>query len=130
MTVGAGGAGGTVGGAPARSGGTSTFGPFVSATGGSLNYLASPSQPQVGGTPPGVGVGGDVNLAGSAGSAAILTQGGMGAAAPIGGGQNSGATGNSGTFPGGGAAGAGTGLTGNSAFDGAAGGGGYVVVRW
>jgi hypothetical protein len=130
VTVGAGGAGGTASGAPAHSGGTSSFGPFVSATGGSLNYLASPTQPQVGGTPPGVGVGGDVNFTGSAGSASVLTQGGMGAAAPIGGAQNSGATGNSGTFPGGGAAGASTGQAGNSAFDGGAGGSGFVVVRW
>jgi hypothetical protein len=130
VTVGAGGAGGTVGGAAAQPGGTSSFGQVVSATGGSLNYLASTTQPQNGGTPPGVGVGGDVNFTGSAGTAAILNQGGMGAAAPIGGAQNSGTAANVGTFPGGGAAGAGTGAGGNSAFNGAVGGGGLVVVRW
>jgi hypothetical protein len=48
----------------------------------------------------------------------------------MGGAQNSGSTGNPGTFPGGGAAGAGTGGAGNSAFNGAVGGGGLVVVRW
>ena len=97
VTVGAGGAGGTVGGAAAQPGGTSSFGQVVSATGGSLNYLASTTQPQNGGTPPGVGVGGDVNFTGSAGTAAILNQGGMGAAAPIGGAQNSGTAANVGT---------------------------------
>jgi len=130
VTVGSGGAGGTTSGAVAQSGGTSSFGQIVSATGGSVNYLSTPGQPQNGGTPPGVGVGGDVNFTGSAGTAAILNQGGMGAAAPIGGAQNSGTTANAGTFPGGGAAGAGTGVAGNSAFNGAAGGGGFVVVRW
>jgi hypothetical protein len=130
ITVGSGGAGGTTGGAAAISGGASSFGQIVSATGGSLNYLASPAQPQNGGTPPGVGVGGDVNFTGSAGTAAVVNQGGMGGAAPIGGAQNSGTTANAGTFPGGGAAGAGTGATGNSAFNGASGGSGFVVVRW
>ena len=111
-------------------GGTSSFGVFMSATGGSLNYLATPSAPENGATPPGIGVGGDVNFVGSAGQAAVLNQGGMGGASPIGGTQNSGSTGNAGSFPGGGAAGAGTGAAGNSAFNGAVGGGGLIVVRW
>ena len=130
VTVGAGGAAGSTGGGTAGPGGTSSFGQFVNATGGSLNYLATPSAPENGATPPGIGVGGDVNFAGSAGQAGILNQGGMGGASPIGGAQNSGTTGNVGSFPGGGAAGAGTGATGNAAFNGAAGGGGLVVIRW
>jgi hypothetical protein len=130
ITVGAGGTAGSTGGVAAGSGGTSSFGQFVNATGGTLNYLATTSAPENGATPPGIGVGGDVNFAGSAGQAGILNQGGMGGAAPIGGAQNSGSTGNAGSSPGGGAAGAGTGATGNTAFNGAAGGGGLVVVRW
>lgn len=130
VTVGAGGAAGSTGGAPPGSGGTSSFGQFVSATGGSLNYLATISAPENGATPAGIGVGGDVNFVGSAGQAGILNQGGLGGAAPIGGTQNSGTTGNVGSFPGGGAAGAGTGASGNTAFNGAAGGGGLIVVRW
>jgi hypothetical protein len=130
VTIGAGGSAGSTGGAAPSGGGTSNFGAFVNATGGSLNYLATNVAPENGATPPGIGVGGDVNFTGSAGQAGILNQGGMGGAAPIGGTQNSGSTGNSGTFPGGGAAGAGTGATGNTAFNGGVGGGGLVVVRW
>ena len=130
VTVGAGGTGGSTSGAAAGPGGTSSFGQFVNATGGSLNYLATTTGLQNGATPPGIGVGGDVNFIGSAGQAGLLNQGGMGGAAAIGGAQNSGTTGNNGSFPGGGAAGAGTGATGNTAFNGAPGGGGLVVVRW
>jgi hypothetical protein len=111
VTVGWGGAGGTTAGLPASPGGTSTFGSFVSATGGSLNYLASPASPQNGATPAGVGIGGEANFNGSAGQAAILTQGGMGGAAPMGGAQNSGING---TLP----------------YNGAAGAGGFVIARW
>jgi hypothetical protein len=130
VTVGAGGTGGTTVGVAAQPGGTSNFGQFISATGGSLNYLASAAAPENGATPPGIGVGGDVNFAGSAGQAGVTNQGGLGGASPIGGAQNSGTTGNVGNFPGGGAAGAGTGSSGNAAFDGAAGAGGLIVVRW
>jgi hypothetical protein len=130
VSVGIGGAAGTTGGTVAGPGGTSSFGHFVSASGGSLNYLADALSPANGATPPGVGVGGDVNFTGSAGQAGIVNQGGMGGAAPIGGAQNSGTFGNVGNFPGGGAAGAGTGADKNTAFDGAVGGGGLVVVRW
>lgn len=130
VTVGAGGAGGTAAGAAAGPGGVSSFGQVVSATGGSLNYLATTAAPQNGATPPGVGVGGDVNFTGSAGQAGIFNQGGMGGAAPMGGTQNSGTTGKIGTFPGGGAAGAGTGANSATAYDGAPGAGGLVVVRW
>jgi len=130
VVVGAGGNGGTVGGGVATSGGTSSFGPYVSATGGSLNYLATAASPQNGATPAGIGIGGDVNLIGSAGQAAVLNQGGMGGGAPMGGSQNSGTTGVAGVFPGGGAAGAGTGSNGNTPYYGAAGALGLVVVRW
>lgn len=130
VTVGTGGSAGTTAGAAPAPGGTSSFGPYVSATGGGLNYLATVAAPQNGGTPSGVGVGGDVNFSGSAGQAGISTQGGLGGAAPMGGAQNSGSTGVTGTFPGGGAAGAGTGANGTTPFDGAAGGNGLVVVRW
>jgi hypothetical protein len=130
VTVGIGGTAGSTGGGVAGTGSASSFGQFVSATGGGLNYLATTSAPENGATPPGTGVGGDVNFMGSAGQAGLLNQGGMGGASPIGGAQNSGGVGNTGSFPGGGAAGAGTGSTGNTAFNGGVGGGGFVVVRW
>jgi hypothetical protein len=129
VVAGSGGNWGTVS-SGATSGGTSSFGSYVSATGGSLNCLASATSPQNGATPAGMGIGGDVNLIGSAGQAAVLTQGGMGGAAPMGGSQNSGTTGVAGVFPGGGAAGAGTGSNGNTPYTGAAGAPGLVVVRW
>ena len=127
-TVGTGGGPGAVGGASPTPGGASSFGSLVSATGGSLNYLATTVSPQNGATPPGSGVAGDVNLSGSAGQAGAGNQGGMGGAGPMGGAQNSGTTGVNGLFPGGGASGAGTG--GSTPFAGAAGAGGLVVVRW
>jgi len=130
VTVGSGGSGGVVAGAGPTGGGTSSFGTFVSATGGSLNYLATTASPQNGATPPGVGVGGDVNLNGSAGQAGTGSQGGMGGAGAMGGSQNSGTTGVNGLFPGGGASGAGTGASGSTPYAGAAGAGGLVVVRW
>jgi hypothetical protein len=130
VTVGAGGAGGTVSGGSAVPGGSSGFGNFASATGGALNYLATTTSPQNGATPPGTGVGGDVNLSGSAGQAGAANQGGMSGAAPMGGSQNSGTTGVAGIFPGGGASGAGTGSNGLTPYNGAPGAGGLVVVRW
>ena len=130
VTIGSGGAGGTTAGNPATAGGTSSFGSFVSATGGSLNAFASTSGPQNGATPGGTGIGGDMNGTGSAGQAGISNVGGLGGAAPMGGTQNSGTSGVPGTFPGGRAAGAGTGASGNQAYNGAQGAGGYVIVRW
>jgi hypothetical protein len=130
VIVGSGGAGGTVSGSPAAAGGTSSLGQYVSATGGGLNYFASTGSPELGATPPGVGINGDVNLTGSAGQTGLLYQGGMGGGAPMGGGQNSGTTGVAGATPGGGAAGAGTGANSATPYDGAAGGNGLVVVRW
>jgi hypothetical protein len=134
VTVGNGGVAGTRDGSPASPGGTTSFGQYVSATGGSLNHLATPPTPQYGATPPGVGVNGDVNLSGSAGQgvqgSVLNNLGGMGGGAPMGGSQNSGTTGVGGTTPGGGAAGAGTGANSGTPYDGAAGGGGLVIVRW
>jgi hypothetical protein len=124
VTVGVGGAAGTTAGAVAGPGGTSSFGQFVSATGGSLNSLATTSAPGYGATPPGMGVGGNVNFIGATGPAGIMNQGGLGGAAPIGGNTR-----NSGIFPGGGASGACTGPSGNSGFNGAPGAGGLVLVR-
>ena len=130
VTVGIGGAAGRTNGAPAGNGGTTSFGQYVSATGGILNYLTSPANPQLGATPGGTGVSGDLNLGGSAGQSSVLNQGGMGGGAPMGGSQNSGTTGVAGTTPGGGAAGAGTGSNSQTPYDGAIGGAGMVMVRW
>lgn len=130
VTVGGGGSAGTTGGLAAGPGGTSSFGGFASATGGSLNGSASTGSPQNGAIPGGVGVGGDVNLMGSSGQIGYQSVGGMGGGAPMGGMQTSGTNGNSGVFPGGGASGAGTGSSGNTPYNGGAGAAGYVVVRW
>jgi len=130
VTVGGGGQAGIVGGVGPTAGGSSSFGPYVSATGGAINYLTSVNAPQHGGTPAGTGMGGDVNLTGSAGQAGLLNQGGIGGAAPMGGAQNSGTTGGPGVFPLGGAGGAGTGADSQTPYNGAPGAGGLVVVRW
>jgi hypothetical protein len=130
ITVGFGGAAGNTSGGAPSAGGTSSFGTYVSATGGNLNVLASTQDPRNGATPGGFGVGGDVNLTGSAGQGAMLTQGGLGGGAPMGGCQNSGTWGVQGSFPGGGASGAGTGTNGATPYNGANGAAGLVVVRW
>lgn len=130
VTVGAGGLAGTTSGGLPTAGGTSSFGGYVSATGGSLNGSASFSNPQNGAIPGGSGVGGDVNMTGSSGQIGYSSVGGMGGGAPMGGMQTSGSTGNGGVFPGGGASGAGTGATANTPYNGGAGAGGLVVVRW
>jgi hypothetical protein len=130
VTIGNGGAAGNTGGSPAGPGGTTSFGQFVSATGGSLNYLATPSAPQYGATPSGIGINGDLNLSGSAGQGGAQNQGGMGGGAPMGGSQNSGTTGVNGMPPGGGASGAGTGANSATPYNGAAGGSGLIIVRW
>ena len=128
VTVGGGGVGGTTSGGLPSGGASSSFGPYVSATGGSLNPFANAGNPQNGGGS-GAGVNGDVNLTGSAGQSAFLSAGGLGGGAPMSGSQGSGTIGNAGIFPGGGASGAGTGLNG-TAYAGANGGNGLVVVRW
>lgn len=130
ITVGAGGTAGNTGGVPPSAGGTSSFGTYVSATGGSLNPLANVANPQNGATPSGMGVAGDVNITGSVGQAGVLNQGGLGGAGPMGGCQNSGTWGLTGAFPGGGASGAGTGANSATPYNGAPGAGGLVVVRW
>src|SRR5271166_2524569 len=130
VVVGLGGAAGTTTGTGAGPGGTSSFGTYVSATGGSLNPYATVSNPQNGGTPGGSGVGGDLNISGSAGQAGISNVGGLGGGAPMGGMQNSGTAGVAGIFPGGGASGAGTGPMQNAQFNGGPGANGLVLVRW
>ena len=126
VTIGAGGTAGTTTTGPGP-GGTSSFGTFVSATGGGINSLASVSAPQ-NGAPAGQGVGGDINLVGSDGQTGTAGLGGMGGGAPGSGTRSvAGATGNTGYSPGGGATGAGT-L--NGAQNGAWGASGFVIVRW
>lgn len=129
VTVGAGGAAGTTAGATPGSGQSSSFGTFVSATGGALNPLANSNNPQNGGSP-GTGVNGDLVLTGSAGQSAFMSAGGLGGSAPMGGAQSSGTIGNNGIVPGGGASGAGTGANGTTPFNGGAGASGLIVVRW
>jgi hypothetical protein len=128
ITIGAGGAGGTTGGALPGTGGTSSFGPYVSATGAGLNFLDSFSAPQNGAYPPGAGIGGDLNLTGSMGQDSVAGRGGLGGGAPTGGFVASGTSGLPGTFPGGGASGAGN--PGGVAYNGAAGAPGLVIIRW
>ncbi len=130
VTIGGGGIGGNTSGSAPGGGGTSSFGPYVSATGGSLNALASVGSPQNGATPGGNGAAGDVNIIGSSGQAGLLNQGGLGGGAPMGGCQNSGTWGLPGNFPGGGASGAGTGANSATPYNGAPGSPGLVVVRW
>ncbi len=130
VTIGLGGTGGTTAGVPATAGGSSSFGTYVSATGGALNATASVSSPQNGATPGGIGIGGDLNLMGSSGQSAFMSAAGVGGAAPLGGMQSSGSVGVAGVFPGGGAGGAGTGANGSTPYNGAAGANGLVVVRW
>ena len=128
VAVGAGGNAGATGVAP-TSGQGSSFGSYVSATGGTVNPLATLSSPQLGGGP-GYGQGGDLNLFGSAGQSGSGNMGGMGGAGAMGGMQNSGTNGNAGLGPGGGASGAGTGTSGDTPYPGANGAGGLVIVRW
>jgi hypothetical protein len=131
VTIGSGGgAGYYASGTPPAAGQTSSFGPYVSASGGLLNSLAGVANPLNGATPGGTGVAGDVNITGSSGQAGALNQGGLGGGAPMGSCRNSGTFGLPGNFPGGGASGAGTGANSATSYDGAAGAPGLVVVRW
>lgn len=130
VTIGNGGIGGTAAGGVPSPGQSSSFGSYVSATGGQLNYLASFTVPVHGATPPGYGTGGDINLTGSCGQAGVVNQGGLGGGAPMGGARNGGTVGVQGTFPGGGASGAGTGANNSTSYDGAQGAPGLVIVRW
>ena len=127
VSIGGGGNAGSSGVAPGA-GGLSSFGSYVSASGGSLNGLALVGAPQNGASPAGIGINGDVNTTGSAGQNAIGIQGGQGGGAPMSGAQSSGTFGLPGAFPGGGASGPGN--PGGTPYAGAAGAYGLVVVRW
>jgi hypothetical protein len=131
VTIGLGGAAGTSS-SPPMPGGTSSFGSYLSATGGGLNPLATLTAPWLGASVQGIGIGGDINVAGSTGSNGINNIGGAGGAAALGGGATYVATSfaTTGQTPGGGASGAGTGLGGNTSQSGAAGAPGLVIVRW
>ena len=126
VTIGGGGGAGTTGGYPGN-GGTTSFGSYVSATGGIINVLNTLSTPPFGGSG-GNGSGGDLNIPGSDGGNSTTAYGGTGGGAAMGGGMRATANGvgNPGHFPGGGAAGAGT----ASIQNGAAGAQGAIVVRW
>ena len=131
VTIGAGGIAGTTD-RPSwpSGGGTSSFGSYISATGGALNGLVVPTGSVdfggIGGTP----YNGDLNIIGSSGGAATATTSGMGGASAVGGSIGSGTTGLDGIFPGGGAAGAGFLSDGVTPCNGAAGAPGYCIVRW
>ncbi len=129
VTVGAGGIAGSTGWLPAP-GGTTSFGAYVAATGGQNNGGLSISGPCLTGYP-GVGYGGDVNVAGSwsgpptASINGAGNIGGFGGGGAMGGGFASGNVGESATgiFPGGGGGGVGP-----SATSGMPGANGMVVV--
>jgi hypothetical protein len=131
VTVGAGGTAGSNASAPGP-GGSSSFGNYVSATGGGLNPLATIGSPWLGASSVGVGVGGDINVAGSSGGNGLNNIGGAGGSGALGGGTTCVATSYAlnGQAPGGGASGSGTGLGSNTAQPGATGAPGLVIVRW
>jgi hypothetical protein len=131
VTIGAGGSAGTAT-QPPTPGATSSFGSYVSATGGGLNPLATLAAPWVGASVAGIGIGGDINIPGSAGGNGTANLGGIGGAGAMGGGAVGVAAnfGSPGQAPGGGASGAGTGAPGSTAQAGAAGAPGLVIVRW
>lgn len=123
VTVGAGGALGAAG-VAGGVGGTSSFGVHCSATGGGGGKYVSSSSPGVAG---GVGVGGDLNIAGDCGECSEATvggNGGMGARGGGGGVGGFGSAGLAGAAPGGGGGG------GDGSFAGGAGGNGAVVIKW
>lgn len=132
VTVGVGGSPGVTGTSLPTAGGTSSFGPFVAATGGTPNAGLTLSDPTFT-SPPGIGSGGDINMAGawSFAPASMINgtgfAGGNGGAAAAGGGGGSGNVGSgaNGGFPGGGAGGVGA-----STGGGQAGAHGCVKVRW
>jgi hypothetical protein len=131
VTIGAGGTAGSTSLAPGSGGGTS-FGSYVSATGGGPNPFATLAAPWLGASSQGIGVGGDINVAGSNGANGVGNFGGAGGAGAMGGGVTGVATsyGLTGQLPGGGASGAGTGASGTTPAAGAAGAPGLVMVRW
>jgi hypothetical protein len=131
VTVGAGGSAGSTS-LPPGPGGSTSFGSYVSATGGGLNPLATLAAPWLGASVQGAGVGGDINVAGSTGGNGVNNTGGVGGAGAMGGGATGVATSfaTAGQSPGGGASGAGTGAAGNTSQPGAVGASGLVIVRW
>ena len=128
-TVGAGGAAGTSGVAP-TAGGSTSFGSYLSATGGQVNGVNTPAAPGFGNIG-GVGSGGDLNLHGGDGGNGVSVLGGFGGDGPMSGGTDNVASGPgvAGYFPGGGASGAGTNSGGTTPQNGAAGAGGYIIIR-
>ena len=132
VTVGTGGSAGTSGVAP-TAGGTSSFGAYVSASGGSINGTSTLSVPSFGNIG-GVGSGGDLNLYGGDGGNGEDSgrYGGQGGDGPCSGGciTVANGAGRAGYAPGGGASGAGTGSGGTTAQNGAAGADGAVIIRY
>jgi hypothetical protein len=131
VTVGTGGsAGGTS--TPPGPGGSSSFGSYVSATGGGLNPLATVANPWLGASSVGMGSLGDINIAGGSGGNGLGNIGGAGGAGAFGGSGVCVATSYAlgGQSPGGGASGSGTGLSSNTANPGGSGAPGLVMVRW
>jgi len=129
-TVGAGGTGGTLAALP-TAGGTSSFGAYVSATGGVINVSTTlfDGSARSGG---GQGVGGDLTCGGGWSEAPYLMvntsgqtggNGGAGALGGAGGGGNV-ASGSAGSWPGGGGGGSGVN------YDGLPGADGAIIVRW
>jgi hypothetical protein len=111
-TIGQGGTGGATNGSAGNDGTTTSFGAFCSATGGTGGTITL-----VGNSTGGTGVGGDLNLTGSAGMAGTITGGSIsiGGGAPRGGPARvlvgSGTAGLDGNYPGGGGTGSATGQT-------------------
>mgnify|MGYP000930773429 CR=1 FL=1 len=129
ITIGDGGAAGTVAGNSGSAGGSSSFGSFNSASGGSGGYGASDGR----GGAPGTGTGGDINLTGKTGGPAIPTGaansiGGNGGDAPFmpGGGFGGTGSGAASSLIGCGGPGAGTAAS-SSAQPGIA---GAIIVTW
>lgn len=83
-TIGPGGVGGAAGGGTGGSGGTTSFGAFCSATGATGGQSTSTSPGVSPGGVPGIGVGGDENLSGTASGDGINVSGGGGHSPPPG----------------------------------------------
>jgi hypothetical protein len=131
VTVGAGGSAGSTSAAPGP-GSSTSFGSYVSATGGGLNPLATVANPWLGASTVGLGVGGDINVGGSSGGNGLSNIGGAGGGGALGGGMTHVATSYAinGQAPAGGASGSGTGQNNNTAQPGGMGAPGLVIVRW
>lgn len=130
ITVGVGPTGGTGTPTDGTAGATSSFGAFVSATGGGQGFGANGTQ-QGTTSSGGNGIGGDVNIPGTSGSGALSTSSGGTGGAAFGGlggpGGSSGGSGSVGGTPGGG--GAGTGAPSGGQAGGKA-GDGMIIVEY